>query len=451
MNSSTKIANLKTTLVAAAVASILAACASTPTRPAGAAEARARLTQLQSDPALATRAPLAIQAADSAVSLAEQPESDQQLIAYRIYIADRKVDTARAEAETRLAEDQRAALSAQRERARLDARTREVDVARNQAAVARADAADQRLAADTAQSETNAANLAAANSNQQAADARYQADSANLAAANSSQQTLDAQSQTNSANQAAANSNQRAIDAQSQTNSANQAAANSNQQAIDAQSRADSANLAATNSNQQALNAQGQTNSANLAAATSNQQMLDAQSQADSANLAAANSNQQAMNARSQTDSANLAAAGSRQQADVLQQRIDSLQARATDRGLVVTLGSVLFSTGGSTLNDGGSGNLNRLVVFLNQYPERTASIEGYTDSTGNAESNQALSRRRADAVMSFLIGQGIRSDRLTASGRGESSPVASNDSASGRQQNRRVEVIINNPTVAQR
>jgi len=118
---------------------------------------------------------------------------------------------------------------------------------------------------------------------------------------------------------------------------------------------------------------------------------------------------------------------------------------------LVVTLGNVLFSTGGSALTEGGSGSLNKLVVFLGQYPERTARIEGYTDSTGTAEYNQALSRRRADAVMSYLIGQGVRADRLIASGRGESSPVASNDSASGRQQNRRVEVIIDNPTVAQR
>jgi len=368
MNRSTKISNLKTTLIAAAVASILAACSSTPPmKPAGAAEARARLTQLQSDPNLATRAPLAIQAADTAVTLAEQPETDQQLIAYRIYIADRKVDTARADAETRFAEDQRAVLSAQRERARLDARTREVDMARNQAAVARAEEADQRVAADAAQNEANAANLAAANSSQQAMDARNQADSANQAAANSNQQALDAQSQTNSANLAAANSNQQALDAQSQANSAN------------------------------------------------------------------------------------LAAADSQLQAEQLQQRIAALQARPTARGLVVTLGNVLFSTGGSALNEGGSDSLNRLVVFLDQYPERTASIEGYTDSTGNAENNQALSRRRADAVMSYLIGQGVRSDRLTASGRGDSSPVASNDSASGRQQNRRVEVIINNPTVALR
>src|SRR5579871_2137248 len=94
MNTLRKIKPLRATLVAAAVASLLGACATTSVRPAGAAEARARLTQLQSDPTLANRAPLAIQAADAAVRLAEQPESDQEIVAYRIYLADRKIDSA---------------------------------------------------------------------------------------------------------------------------------------------------------------------------------------------------------------------------------------------------------------------------------------------------------------------------------------------------------------------
>jgi len=346
MKTSLKLPNIRTTLVAAAVASILAACATTPMKPSGAAEARARLTQLQGDPALATRAPIAIQAADTAVRVAEQPETDQDLIAYRIYMADRKVDIARAQAETRLAEDQRAALSAQRDKARLDARTQELDVARGQVLTARIQGAEEKLAADAARGDANAANVAAASSNQQAVEAR---------------------------------------------------------------------------------------------------------SEADSANLAAASSNQSALNANMAADSANLAAANSKQQATELQQQIDTLQARVTDRGLVVTLGDVLFPTGGSVLKENASGNLNRLVAFLDRYPDRTAAIEGYTDSTGTVEYNDVLSRRRADAVMSYLVAQGVSPGRLTASGKGESLPVAGNDSAFGRQQNRRVEVIINNPTTALR
>jgi outer membrane protein OmpA-like peptidoglycan-associated protein len=80
----------------------------------------------------------------------------------------------------------------------------------------------------------------------------------------------------------------------------------------------------------------------------------------------------------------------------------------------------------------------------MNEYPNRTALIEGYTDSMGSDEYNRDLSQRRADSVKNYLVSRGISSDRLNTSGRGENSPVADNDSAAGRQQNRRVEVIIN-------
>jgi len=386
MNMNTQTSRLKTSLVAAAVASVLAGCASSPAKPADALGARTRLTQLQSDPALANRAPLAVQAADTAVRLAEQPESDSALVAYRVYMADRKVDLARAQAETRLAEDQRPALIAEREKVRLDARTSELEVARGETASALAEGAEQKSAADAARNDANSANRAAADSNEQALEAR------------------------------------------SETGSADLRAADSNRQALDARSEADSANLAA---------------------ATSNQQAVDARSDASSADLAAADSRKQASEARREADNANLAVTAAKQETAELQQRIDSLQARVTDRGLVVTLGDVLFTSGEAGLKKTSSGNLERLVTFLDQYPDRTATIEGYTDNRGSDESNQVLSQRRADAVKSYLVERGVSSDRLVASGGGEGSPVAGNDSAAGRQQNRRVEVIITNPPPA--
>ena len=386
MNMNMQTSRLKTSLVAAAVASVLAGCASSPAKPADALGARTRLTQLQSDPALANRAPLAVQAADTAVRLAEQPESDSALVAYRVYMADRKVDLARAQAETRLAEDQRPALIAEREKVRLDARTRELEVARGETASALAEGAEQKSAADAARNDANSANRAAADSNEQALEAR------------------------------------------SETGSADLRAADSNRQALDARSEADSANLAAT---------------------TSNQQAVDARSDASSADLAAADSRKQASEARREADNANLAVTAAKQETAELQQRIDTLQARVTDRGLVVTLGDVLFTSGEAGLKKTSSGNLERLVTFLDQYPDRTATIEGYTDNRGSDESNQVLSQRRADAVKSYLVERGVSSDRLVASGGGEGSPVAGNDSAAGRQQNRRVEVIITNPPPA--
>lgn len=132
-----------------------------------------------------------------------------------------------------------------------------------------------------------------------------------------------------------------------------------------------------------------------------------------------------------------------------LQRQIDVLQAEATDRGLVLTLGNVLFATGRSDLKAGGVNSLDKLVTFLNEYPDRDVAIEGHTDDVGSGELNQTLSQNRAESVRTYLMKQGIQSRRLTASGMGETQPVADNDSESGRQQNRRVEVIIENPPSA--
>jgi outer membrane protein OmpA-like peptidoglycan-associated protein len=305
-----RVGTVRGSLIAAAIAAtLLAACTAAPVKPDGAAEARVKLTQLQSDPNLASRAAAAIEDADLAVRAAEQPEADKDLAAHRVYIADRKVDTAKALAETRLAEDERAALTAQRDNARLEARTREADLAKgqvaaakDQAAEAKADQAQQKVAADQARSDADAAHLAAANSEQQSAE---------------------------------------------------------------------------------------------------------------------------------------------------LQRQLDLLHAKPTDHGLVLTLGDVLFTTGKADLKPGATGNLNKLVAFLNKYPDRSVAIQGYTDSAGNEDSNQGLSERRANSVKSYLAGQGIGSERLSASGKGQSEPVASNATAEGRQQNRRVEVLISSPTAA--
>lgn len=157
--------------------------------------------------------------------------------------------------------------------------------------------------------------------------------------------------------------------------------------------------------------------------------------------------------ARDQADAAEanaaLVAAEAARNAAKLQGQIDALQAEATDRGLVLTLGNTLFATGSSDLRPFATSSLDKLVVFLNDYPDRNVAIEGHTDNVGSAEMNQTLSQRRANSVRSYLVQQGIRSGRLVASGLGESQPVADNLSETGRQQNRRVEVIIDNPPAA--
>jgi outer membrane protein OmpA-like peptidoglycan-associated protein len=125
------------------------------------------------------------------------------------------------------------------------------------------------------------------------------------------------------------------------------------------------------------------------------------------------------------------------------QAQLKDLQAKKTDRGLVMTLGDVLFDTGKSTLKSGGLRSLDKLAAFMNANPDRKVAIEGFTDSVGSDEMNQTLSEHRADAVKVALVNAGIGSDRITTRGYGEEYPVAGNDSASGRQLNRRVEIVL--------
>jgi outer membrane protein OmpA-like peptidoglycan-associated protein len=126
-----------------------------------------------------------------------------------------------------------------------------------------------------------------------------------------------------------------------------------------------------------------------------------------------------------------------------LQKQLAELEAKQTDRGLVLTLGDVLFDSGRAELKPGAARTVDRLATFMRDHPERSLEIEGYTDSVGSDALNMTLSQRRADAVRSSLLSRGIESSRITTSGLGKASPVASNDTAEGRQRNRRVEIVI--------
>lgn len=274
---------IKTTIALVLSSVLLSACAVSPTSPDGSEAVRARLTALQQDPDMVAHARVALREAEAAVQLAEQPlDSDQaELADYRIYMAARRLDIARAKAEAGLLEAQREQLGEQRDAARLAARTREADRAQ--------------AAAESARS-----------------------------------------------------------------------------------------------------------------------------SQAEAAALSAS-------------------------EAAEMQRQIDQLEAEATDRGLVLTLGDVLFATGSAEIQGQTNPNLEKLVDFLKQYQDRQVLIEGHTDNVGSASFNQTLSRQRAESVKQYLTGRGIDSGRLSVSGFGFERPIASNDNATGRQQNRRVEVIIQN------
>lgn len=168
---------------------------------------------------------------------------------------------------------------------------------------------------------------------------------------------------------------------------------------------------------------------------------IQAEARAREANVALAQRNQalaQRNQALEQRNQAN-------EQTAQLQAEIAQMKAKQTDRGLVLTLGDVLFDTGRATLNPGAALRLDRLASFLNEHPDRRVQIEGFTDSVGSDAYNQDLSERRAEAVKSALVARGIDSSRISTEGYGKAFPVASNSDSGGRQLNRRVEVVIGN------
>lgn len=268
-----------------ATALMLAACAPEAVKDPGAAQARLALSDLQANPNLANRAPLEIHDADAAVTRAEVPQTDPVIGQHLVYLADRRVMIAKAQAQTRFAEDQRKTLSERNGQMQLEARTHEADSAK-------------RLNGEL----------------------MFQTDLANRESA--------------------------------------------------------------------------------------------------------------AANRRTEDVAAQLAA----------------LQAKKTDRGMVMTLGDLLFTTGRSDLKPGGTANLDRLVTFLTSAPDRKVRIEGHTDSRGSEGSNTALSQRRANSVSLYLSGHGIADSRLSSFGEGENVPIADNNTEAGRQANRRVEIIIDEP-----
>ncbi|WCM88728.1 OmpA family protein [Acidovorax sp. NCPPB 3576] len=126
-----------------------------------------------------------------------------------------------------------------------------------------------------------------------------------------------------------------------------------------------------------------------------------------------------------------------------LEAQLRDIEGQQTERGLLVTLGDVLFAFNKADLSAQAAPRLDKLANFLKQFPERKLLIEGYTDSVGSDSYNQELSERRAQAVRDALVQRGVDTSRITARGYGKSYPVAENGSPEGRAMNRRVEIVI--------
>jgi outer membrane protein OmpA-like peptidoglycan-associated protein len=184
-----------------------------------------------------------------------------------------------------------------------------------------------------------------------------------------------------------------------------------------------------------------QAGEARIAESRSRQTIAKAQDERNRIQLQARERETEAAKAEALT-ARNTAAAAQSELASA-RQELNDLQAKQTDRGMVMTLSDVLFETGRATLAPGAARDLDRLATALKDNPNTRVKIEGYTDSVGSVAYNQGLSERRAQAVADALEMRGVPGGRYQVEGLGKEYPVASNATPEGRQQNRRVEIVF--------
>lgn len=187
------------------------------------------------------------------------------------------------------------------------------------------------------------------------------------------------------------------------------------------------ANIAGAGKQRDALRLEARTNEADRARA-----------EADAAKAQAAMAQAQVADAQNQAADANARAAQ-------LETMLNDLHAKQTERGMVITIGDVLFGTDQANLTPDGMATVRKLATVMQQYPNRTVLVEGFTDSTGTVAHNQELSEKRAGSVAASLTTMGVARERVAMRGYGPAYPVAANDTANNRQMNRRVEIVLSN------
>jgi len=171
----------------------------------------------------------------------------------------------------------------------------------------------------------------------------------------------------------------------------------------------------------------------------------DRQSQAAAAEARASAAQRQAADLAERNRALEASVTRERERAEQVSARLRQMQASETDRGLVLTFQDVLFDVGQATLRGPAFARIDQLAAVLRDYPERNVLVEGFTDTTGSAQTNQRLSEQRALAVKDALVSRGIAANRIATRGHADRYPVASNAGEEGRRQNRRVEVILSN------
>ena len=225
---------------------------------------------------------------------------------------------------------------------------------------------------------------------------------------------------------------------QAQLDASKARADNAQAQTETAKAQSDNAQAQADDANAQAVAVKAQSDAADSQAASS-AAVAVAQADADQAHAAAEQAQQQTQQANS--DKATM-------RAQLTAQLNAVLQTRDSARGLIISMSDVLFTTGKYSLNSSAREKLAKVSGILLSYPGLVIAVGGYTDNVGTDAMNQELSENRAGAVRDYLVQQGVTSTAVTAIGYGNTGPVASNSDAGGRQQNRRVELVVSGDSI---
>ena len=197
------------------------------------------------------------------------------------------------------------------------------------------------------------------------------------------------------------------------------------------------------------LNAEIAKRDAQAEAQQSQMDAMKAQAAQAQADASRARAEAQAADARAKAAEANKSAASANANREKLLAQLNSVLATSESaRGLIVNMSDVLFDTGRYTLKPSTQISLAKVAGILQAYPGLKLQVEGYTDSVGSDDFNQKLSENRADAVRDFLVTQGVATDHIAATGYGKSNPVADNNTAQGRQQNRRVNLVVSGDAI---
>jgi outer membrane protein OmpA-like peptidoglycan-associated protein len=244
------------------------------------------------------------------------------------------------------------------------------------------------------------------------------------------------QEQTDKANRQKDRARAEAADAQAAKDRAQSDAATS--QAAKNQAESDSAAARTDAADARSANAQMQSEMASNKAA-SDQALATAQADAEKSRLAALQANQAAQ--QSENDKVAM-------RTKLSEQLNSILQTRDSARGLIVSMSDVLFDTGKYSLKSGAREKLAKVAGILLAYPGLNIEVGGYTDNVGSDGMNQKLSESRASSVRDYLVREGVSPNSVTAKGFGETQPVTSNDTSAGRQQNRRVELLVSGEAI---